>query len=98
MLDLITLEPSAIAVSFLSLISASAFSMAAASLNTLDLPVLFVEFQDWKKSWNVTYPSEEVENVRREVWIDNKCAIDEHNLQNKSWKMGLNQFSDQTDS
>ena len=98
MLDLITLEPSAIAVSFLSLISASAFSMAAASLHTLDIPDLFVEFQDWKKSWNVTYPSEEVENVRREVWINNKCAIDEHNLQNKSWKMGLNQFSDQTDS
>ena len=98
MLDLITLEPSAIVASLFSLISASAFSMAAASLHTVDLPVLFVEFQDWKKSWNVTYSSSDVEDVRREIWIDNKCAIDEHNSKNKSWEMGLNQFSDQTSS
>jgi len=89
-----SLEPSVIAVSILSLFSVTSF----ASLHTVDLPVLIVEFENWKNSWNVTYPSQDVENIRSGIWIDNKRTIDEHNSKNKSWKIGLNKFSDQTAS
>jgi len=98
MLDLLPIEPSLSSLSLISCLSASALSYAAASLHTFDMNVLVHEFNDWKKTWNVTYSSPDVENVRSKIWMDNKRAIDEHNSQGKSWTMGLNRFSDQTNT
>merc|ERR1712136_155727 len=54
----------------------------------------------FKLSFKKEYESEALENLRRNVFLDNKRAIDEHNARYEegkvSFKMGLNQFSDMT--
>ena len=97
MLFLDTITPSAL--SLVSLLSASTLSWATASAATEDFSSYLPDFLQWKRDLNKTYPSRDVEDVRRGIWIDNRRRMEKHNSNSESsWNMGLNQFSDRTPS
>jgi KDEL-tailed cysteine endopeptidase len=53
-------------------------------------------FVAWANAFDRTYPSLGDEANKYVAWLDNLYIIAEHNSQDLSWKMGLNQFSDMT--
>ena len=87
MLFLDTITPSAL--SLVSLLSASTLSWATASAATEDFSSYLPDFLQWKRDLNKTYPSRDVEDVRRGIWIDNRRRMEEHNSNSESsWKHG----------
>eukprot|EP01084_Bolivina_argentea_P302405 521970_1 len=53
-------------------------------------------FKQWTKAFNRSYKNIEVESQKFMVWLDNLDTIARSNSMNKSYKLGLNQFSDMT--
>eukprot|EP01084_Bolivina_argentea_P096523 173518_1 len=53
-------------------------------------------FKEWTNAFNRSYDSIEIESKKYIVWLDNLETIAHSNSLNKSYTLGLNQFSDMT--
>ena len=52
------------------------------------------EWHSWKTRHEKVYVDRGEENVRRQIWIQNRARISEHNRGNRSFSLALNQFAD----
>eukprot|EP01083_Nonionella_stella_P294370 1000760_1 len=53
-------------------------------------------FNEWAQAFDRIYENMEVESAKYMVWLDNLYIIAASNSMNKSYTLGLNQFSDMT--
>ena len=67
-------------------------STLTAALTFLTLP----SFDTWIHSYNRTYPNSSEYNYRQNIYLSNLVKISQHNSQNHTWTMGVNQFADLT--
>ena len=65
------------------------FSLVVAALS---MP-LEMEWHQWKQTHGKIY-TEEDEPIHKAVWFKNYRHIQEHNSQDHSFELGLNQFAD----
>jgi len=56
----------------------------------------FESFKLWKATHGKFYETIEEHEKRREIFSNTLNIINEHNSKGKSWKMGLNEYSDLT--
>merc|ERR1712180_215016 len=60
------------------------------------------EWNEFKTTHSKQYASEEEENARFVIYLDNKKTIEEHNILYEagkiSWEVGMNAFGDLTDA
>lgn len=69
--------------------------LAALSLPTLGLSrTLNEQWHSWKTRHEKVYVDRGEENVRRQIWIQNRARIAAHNRGNLSYSLALNQFAD----
>lgn len=54
----------------------------------------YKEWEQWKLSHGKIYKNEEAEENRMQIWLTNYKLIEEHNRQEKSFKLALNHFAD----
>ena len=54
----------------------------------------YQEWEQWKLSHGKIYKNEKAEENRRQIWLTNYKLIEEHNRQEKSFKLALNHFAD----
>lgn len=52
------------------------------------------EWHTWKSAHGKNYAHQSEENARRQIWMENAARIEEHNAENRSFTLGLNQFAD----
>lgn len=52
------------------------------------------EWHSWKTRHEKVYVDRSEENVRRQIWIQNRARIAAHNHNNRSFSLSLNQFAD----
>ena len=67
-------------------------STLAAAFAFLSLP----SFESWTNSYNKTYSNSSDYYYRQSVFMTNLVKIAQHNSENHSWTMGVNQFADLT--
>ena len=51
-------------------------------------------WQSWKEEHGKLFSSEKEETERMKIWKNNMAVIEEHNAQNHSFTLGMNQFGD----
>lgn len=51
-------------------------------------------WQSWKKEHGKLFSNEKEEMERLKIWMKNVAIIEEHNAQNHSFTLGMNQFGD----
>lgn len=51
-------------------------------------------WQSWKEEHGKLFSSEKEEMERLKIWMKNVAIIEEHNAQNHSFTLGMNQFGD----
>lgn len=74
--------------------------VAAVFAVALSLPCLAIartlseEWHSWKTRHEKVYVDSSDENVRRQIWIQNRARIEAHNHGNRSFSLALNQFAD----
>lgn len=52
------------------------------------------QWHSWKTRHEKVYVDRSEENVRRQIWIQNRARISAHNRGNHSFTLALNQFAD----
>ena len=52
------------------------------------------EWHSWKAKHGVAYKNSAEEKHKRNVWEDNYHYVQEHNVGNHTYKLGLNMFAD----
>ena len=75
-------------------------AVAIALALALSLPSLAMartlndQWHSWKARHEKVYVDRSEENVRRQIWIQNRARIGSHNRGNHSFSLALNQFAD----
>ena len=76
---------------FLLLLSSTSALNSASALHSAS-----VQFESFKLRANKTYSSLAEEQMRFEVFRENLVAIEKHNSEGHSWRMGVTKFADLT--
>ena len=69
-----------------------AFTLCLPSLSAAR--TLSEEWHSWKTRHEKVYVDRGEENVRQQIWIQNRARISAHNRGNTSFTLALNQFTD----
>ena len=69
-----------------------AFTLCLPSLSAAR--TLSEEWHSWKTRHEKVYVDRGEENVRQQIWIQNRARISAHNRGNTSFTLALNQFAD----
>ena len=83
-----------------SIVAVLTFAVAVA----LTLPqlsparTLSEEWHSWKTRHEKVYVDHGEENVRRQIWLQNRVRISAHNVRNRNFTLALNQFADMVSS
>ena len=56
------------------------------------------QWHSWKTRHEKVYVDRGEENVRRQIWIQNRVRVAGHNHANHSYSLALNQFADMVSS
>ena len=81
--------------------AATVFVLVAVTLSLPSLSparTLSEEWHSWKTRHEKVYVDRGEENVRQQIWIQNRARISEHSRRNHSFTLALNQFADMVSS
>ena len=70
------------------------FLLAALLAAAVARPQEDEQWHSWKTAHSKFYAHPKEEAARRQIWMENSVRILEHNAGNRSFTLGLNQFSD----
>ena len=70
------------------------FSIIVAYIALVMCAPMDLEWKNWKEEHGKIYKKDSEEFFRRKIWSENLFFINEHNLQNHTFKLELNGFAD----